>query len=261
MANCIWLACHLTSTTPSYGHMAWPSSGKRFRLWDVSACIRPKIIFYFDSVQTQLWPCNSLRSHHQRYHVVYNWFLLRRDHGHGCIRGRFFFIWLKSLRNALMWDSEFHFIHLNIDFFIAFKRFCVHLWVSHETVVAWSLDDVMARAIQVLQGRSFRWHLIGGKTAACLPATVSFSGESSGNLLCKSKNIFCRSIPSFCSSDVSALLLCRSVCVCVGGGSHLFGDMLWYCILQELSPVLTGESNAKQHIHMSFRGRESSLSR
>ena len=106
----------------------------------------------------------------------------------------------------------------------------------------------MARAIQVLQGRSFRWHLIGGKTAACLPATLS-----SGNLLCKSKNIFCKSIPSFCSSEVC-------VCVC-WGGSHLFGDMLWLCILQELSPVLTGESNAKQHIHMSFRGRESSLSR
>ena len=170
--------------------------------------VRPKIFLFFDSVQTQLWPCKSLRSHHQRYHVVYNWFLLHRDHGHGRIRGRFFFIWLKSLHNALMWDSEFHFIHLNIDF-IAFKRFCVHLWVSHETVVAWSLDDVMARAIQVLQGRSFRWHLIGGKTAACLPATLS-----SGNLLCKSKNTFCKSIPSFCSSEVC-------VCVCVLGGGRI----------------------------------------
>lgn len=66
---------------------------------------------------------------------------------------------------------------------------------------------------------------------------------------------------------VFAHLMCQpccfaEVCVCVcWGGSHLFGDMLWYCILQELSPVLTGESNAKQHIHMSFRGRESSLSR
>ena len=26
------------------------------------------------------------------------------------------------------------------------------------------------------------------------------------------------------------------------GGSHLFGDMLWFCILQELSPVLTGKA-------------------
>lgn len=57
------------------------------------------------------------------------------------------------------------------------------------------------------------------------------------------------------------LVFAHQKCVCVGGGSHLFGDMLWFCILQELSPVLTGESNAKQHIHMSFRGRESSLSR
>ena len=93
-----------------------------------------------------------------------------------------------------------------------------------------------------------------------LPATLSFSGESSGNLICKSKNIFCKSIPAF------AHLMCQpccftEVCVCVLGGLHLFGDMLWYCILQELSPVLTGESNAKQHIHMSFRGRGSSLSR
>ena len=58
------------------------------------------------------------------------------------------------------------------------------------------------------------------------------------------------------------LVFAHQKCVCVcWGGSHLFGDMLWFCNLQELSPVLTGESNAKQHIHMSFRGRESSLSR
>ena len=57
------------------------------------------------------------------------------------------------------------------------------------------------------------------------------------------------------------LVFAHQKCVCVLGGSHLFGDMLWFCILQELSPVLTGESNAKQHIHVSFRGRESSLSR
>ena len=65
----------------------------------------------------------------------------------------------------------------------------------------------------------------------------------------KCKNNFCKSIPTF------AHLMCEpcfaDVCVCFG----VFGDMVCHCILQELSPVLTGESNEKQHV--SFRGRES----
>ena len=214
MAKSTRPACHLMQMIQKFGSMAWPSNARDSdfdMLQPVCWLVGQRLFCILTWLRPNQWPCNSLRSHHQRYHVVYNWFLLHRDHQHGSTWWRFFFLWL-SMRNALMWDSEFHFIHLNIDFFIHCfqKSLCASLGITWDSggLITWRCNGKghSSFAREKLQVAFDRWK-------SCCLSSSNFVFFSLSRVP-KCKNNFCKSIPTF------AHLMCEpclQMCVCWGG--------------------------------------------